>query len=130
MYAPHRLALAHYAGGAVFVFDTSKPQNLTKIQSFHDTMSLPGPNATLQDKPYVHGITFDPTRKFFIAMDRGADLLGTYSVGWDDRLLELGAYAREPGTGPRHGVFVKGTSKMFFYVLGELTNSVHGIEVF
>jgi 6-phosphogluconolactonase (cycloisomerase 2 family) len=42
---------------------------------------------------HPHGIVPDPTGKFVVALDRGADLLRTYSVGWDDRLVELGAFA-------------------------------------
>lgn len=128
-YAPNRLGLAHYAGGSVSVLDTSDPSNLVELQSFHYFMDKPGPNSTLQDKPYEHGIVADPTGKFVVVMDRGADALRTYSIGWDDRLVELGAHFTEPGNGPRHGVFVEGTSKTFFYVLGELTNSLHGFEV-
>ncbi|XXG96446.1 autophagy protein 16, interacts with Atg12p-Atg5p [Hypoxylon texense] len=128
-YAPNRLGLAHYAGGSVSVLDTSDPSNVVELQSFHYFMDKPGPNSTLQDKPYAHGIVADPTGKFVVVLDRGADALRTYSVGWDDRLAELGAHFTEPGNGPRHGVFVKGVSKTFFYVLGELTNSLHGFEV-
>ncbi|KAI5922166.1 putative isomerase YbhE [Camillea tinctor] len=127
-FATNRLGLAHYAGGAVSVYDTSDPSNLVELQSFHYFMDKPGPNATLQDKPYPHGIVADPTGKFVVVLDRGADALRTYSVGWDDRLVELGPHFTEPGNGPRHGVFVKGTSKTFFYMLGELTNSLHGFE--
>ncbi|KAI0844933.1 putative isomerase YbhE [Daldinia vernicosa] len=129
-YAPNRLGLAHYSGGAVSVVDTSDPSNLVELQSFHYFMDKPGPNSTLQDKPYPHGIVADPTGKFVVVLDRGADALRTYAVGWDGRLVELGAHYIEPGNGPRHGVFVKGSnSKTFFYVLGELTNSLHGFEV-
>ncbi|KAI1659595.1 putative isomerase YbhE [Daldinia decipiens] len=126
-YAPNRLGLAHYSGGAVSV-DTSDPSNLAEIQSFHYFMDKPGPNSTLQDKPYPHGIVVDPTGRFLVVLDRGADALRTYAVGWDARLVELGAHYIERGNGPRHGVFVKGSSKTFFYVLGELTNSLHGFE--
>ncbi|KAH6719335.1 Lactonase, 7-bladed beta-propeller-domain-containing protein [Leptodontidium sp. MPI-SDFR-AT-0119] len=113
-YAPNRLGLVHYAGGAVSVWDTSNTSNLVELQSFHYFMDAPGPNITLQDKPYPHGIVSDPTGKFVVVLDRGADTLRTYSVGWDGRLIDLGAYFTEPGNGPRHAVFVKGTYKTFF----------------
>lgn len=128
-YAPHRIALAHYAGGSVSVFDTSNPQSLVELQSFHYTMTVSGPNTTLQDKPYIHGVTVDPSGEYLIALDRGADMIRIYAVGWDSRLLELDSFAIAPGTGPRHGVFVTGVSKTFLYVLGELTNSLLGFEV-
>ncbi|KAI1106930.1 putative isomerase YbhE [Jackrogersella minutella] len=128
-YAPNRLGLAHYTGSAVSVIDTSDPGKMIELQSFHYFMTKPGPNSTLQDKPYPHGIVADPTGKFVVVPDRGADALRIYSVGWDDRLVELGAYWTNPGNGPRHGVFVKGTRKTFFYFVGELTNSLHGFEV-
>ncbi|CAJ2506342.1 Uu.00g004720.m01.CDS01 [Anthostomella pinea] len=131
-FAPNRLGLAHYAGGAVSVWDTTDPGRLVELQSFHYFMDAPGPNATLQDKPYPHGIVADPTGRFVVVLDRGADVLRTYAVGRDGRLLELGAHFTAPGNGPRHGVFAKGpseNSKTFFYVLGELTNSLFGFEV-
>ncbi|KAI1412948.1 putative isomerase YbhE [Hypoxylon sp. FL1857] len=128
-YRPNRLGLAHYMGGAVSVFDTSDSSRMVELQSFHYFMDKPGPNPTLQDKPHPHGIVVDPSGNFVVVLDRGADALRTYSVGWDDRLVELGPYLTEPGNGPRHGVFVKGTSKTFFYFAGELTNSLHGFEV-
>ncbi|KAL7626556.1 hypothetical protein AAE478_003328 [Parahypoxylon ruwenzoriense] len=128
-YAPNRLGIAYYVGGAVAVFDTSDPDNIVELQSFHYFMDEPGPDPENQDQPYPHGIIADPTGRFIVVLDRGADALRTYSVGWDNRLLELGAYLTEPGNGPRHGVFVRGTSKTFLYFLGELTNSLHGFEV-
>ncbi|KAI1504218.1 putative isomerase YbhE [Biscogniauxia marginata] len=117
-FATNRLGLAHYAGGAVSVYDISDPSNLVELQNFHYFM----------DKPYLHGIVADPTGNFVVVLDRGADALRTYSVGWDDRLIELGSYFTEPGNGPRHGVLVEGTSKTIFYMLGELANSLHGFE--
>lgn len=98
-YAPNRLGLVHYAGGAVSVWDTSNTSHLVELQSFHYFMDAPGPNITLQDKPYPHGIVSDPTGKFVVVLDRGADTLRTYSVGWDGRLIDLGAYFTEPGNG-------------------------------
>ncbi|KAH8895710.1 putative isomerase YbhE [Thozetella sp. PMI_491] len=128
-FAPNRLGLAHYAGGAVSVLDTSNPSHLVELQSFHYTMAVSGPNVTLQDKPYPHGLAVDPTGKYVVVLDRGADALRLYTVGWDGRLEELGVYLTEPGNGPRHGVFIRGTERTFFYMLGELTNSLHGFEV-
>lgn len=46
------------------------------------------------------------------------------------QIAEAGTISDLPrGSGPRHGVFVKGTTKTFFYVVTELTNDIYGYEV-
>lgn len=46
------------------------------------------------------------------------------------QIAEAGTISDLPrGSGPRHGVFVKGTIKTFFYVVTELTNNIFGYEV-
>ncbi|KAK6080389.1 hypothetical protein SCUP234_05330 [Seiridium cupressi] len=102
-------------------------------------MDSAGPNITLQDKLYHHDIVPDPTGMYAVVLDRGADVLRTYEVGWDGRLLELGSFDVAKGIGPRHDVFVRGNlegrdggedgAKTYFYALGELTNSLMGLEV-
>lgn len=92
-------------------------------------MQYHDPNSTFQNQPYLHDVFADPTGRFLVAIDRGTDLLRTYSVRWDSCLTELGVFKLEAGNGPRHGVFVKGIIRTFFYLLGELTNSLHGFEV-
>ncbi|KAF2094402.1 hypothetical protein NA57DRAFT_60446 [Rhizodiscina lignyota] len=131
--APNRLGLAHYAGGGASVWDTTNESSLIRLQTFHYHISEPGPspvlNFTLQSQSYPHGIFLDPTGKYVVLMDRGADAIRSFRIGWDNRLLELDPHSVAPGNGPRHCAFVKGQEKTFIYVLGELTNSLHGFEV-
>ncbi|KAL8382302.1 hypothetical protein RB595_006206 [Gaeumannomyces hyphopodioides] len=128
-YANGRLALAHMEAGGVSVMDTSVTPPRTLQELTYD-LATPGPNATLQYKPFVHGVAVEPAGRFVVAFDRGADILRVYSVGGPDQLLvEQGGLAAKPGSGPRHGVFVRGEGeKTFLYVLGELDNSVMGFE--
>jgi 6-phosphogluconolactonase (cycloisomerase 2 family) len=130
-YATNRLGLAHYAGSGVSTIDTSSATHPKQLQSFVYTMDRPGPNATLQDKPYPHGIVADPTGRYVVVLDRGADLLRMYEIGQSGLLIDLGSYEVEKGNGPRHGVFVQSptSGKTWFYALGELTNSLFGFEV-
>lgn len=129
------MALAHYAGAGLSVIDTSNTSHLVELQRFHYEHSLlPGQYPPLQNQSYIHGTAVDPTGRFVVAFDRGADVIRKYRVGtWDGRLVELGSQALDPGSstnGARHGVFVEGNAgKAFLYVLGELTSSLFGFEV-
>lgn len=129
------MALAHYAGAGLSVIDTSNASHLVELQRFHYEHSLqPGQYPPLQNQSYNHGTAVDPTRRFVVAFDRGADVIRKYRVGtWDGRLVELGSQSLDPVSatnGARHGIFVKGNAgKTFLYVLGELTSSLFGFEV-
>ncbi|KAG8169451.1 hypothetical protein KVR01_000196 [Diaporthe batatas] len=134
-YASERMAMAHYAGSGLSVIDTSNASALIELQRFHYEHKLqPGQYPPLQNQSYNHGTAVDPTGRFVLAFDRGADVIRKYRIGsWDDRLDELGFEPLDPGNptnGARHGVFVKGNgNKTFLYVLGELTASLFGFEV-
>lgn len=89
-------------------------------------MSGPGPVPSRQDKPHPHSVFSDPTGKFIIAPDLGADLLRVFLVdATTGGLTACPAAATGPGDGPRHGVFwlsPSGTTKLF--IVNELGNSV------
>lgn len=131
------MALAHYAGAGLSVIDTKDPSHLVELQRFHYDHKLQpagGQYPPLQNQSYNHGTAVDPTGRFVVAFDRGADVIHKYRVGvWDGRLDELGFQPLDPDSaanGARHGVFVKGNAgKTFLYVLGELTSSLFGFEV-
>lgn len=135
IYAPNRMALAHYAGAGLSVINTSNTSYLVELQQFHYEHSLQSrQHPPLQNQSYNHGTAVDPTGRFVVAFDRGADVIRKYRVGiCDGRLDELGFQPLDPGSatnGARHGVFVNGnTGKTFLYVIGELTNSLFGFEV-
>lgn len=134
-YAPRRMALAHYACAGLSVIDTSNTSHLVELQRFHYEHALqPGQYPPLQNQSYNQGVAVDPTGRFVVAFDRGADVIRKYRVStWDGRLDELGFQPLDTGSatnGARHSVFVKGNaSKTFLYVLGELTSSLFGFEV-
>lgn len=129
------MALAHYAGAGLSVIDTSSTSRLIELQRFHYQHELqPGQYPPLQNQSYNHGTAVDPTGRFVVAFDRGADVIRKYRIGsWDGRLDELGFESLDPSiatNGARHGVFVRGNaSRNFLYVLGELTASLFGFEV-
>ena len=67
-----------------------------------------GPNATRQDAPHAHCIVADPTNRFVLAADLGADRVFVYRLDLDGKSLrhiEAGDAVMRPGEGPRHIAF-------------------------
>lgn len=89
------------------------------------------PIGTQQDQPRPHHAVLDPTGNFLLVPDLGSDLVRVFSINNDTlQIAAAGTISDLPrGSGPRHGVFVKGTTKTFFYVVTELTNNIYGYEV-
>ncbi|KAK8050028.1 Lactonase- 7-bladed beta-propeller-domain-containing protein [Apiospora phragmitis] len=90
----------------------------------------PGPVPDRQDVPHLHHTILDPTKKFIVVPDLGADLLRVYalqqgSIEW----TEIDPVKAVPGSGPRHGVFATAGPKTFFYILNELSNTISGYRV-
>jgi 6-phosphogluconolactonase (cycloisomerase 2 family) len=93
-------------------------------------MAGPGPVPDRQDVPHLHHTIIDPTKRFMVVPDLGADLLRVYalqkgSIAW----TEIDPVVALPGSGPRHGVFATAGPNTFFYVLNELSNTISGYKV-
>lgn len=89
-------------------------------------MSAPGPDPYRQDKPHPHSVLTDPTGRFLLSADLGADLVRIFSIDASTgRLAACTAAATGPGDGPRHGAFWASPSgALFLYVVNELAGSV------
>jgi 6-phosphogluconolactonase (cycloisomerase 2 family) len=75
-----------------------------------------------QLSPHAHGVTLDPSRKFVLVSDLGADRVFVYRfVAGERRLQPADAPFLQlpPGSGPRHLVF--GPDGHYAYLLNELT---------
>ena len=99
-------------------------------------MSAPGPNASRQDSPHPHGVTVDPTGRFVLVPDLGADLVRIFHINQVTGYLEpIDPYVAAPGSGPRHGTFwtpkgSRGTDQnVYFYLVHELSNLLSGFRV-
>lgn len=76
-----------------------------------------------QDKPYAHCIRPDPTNRFAIATDLGADKLFIYRMDLENGKLNKHAEFRvQPGAGPRHLIFHP--NGKYVYVLNELNSTL------
>ena len=96
--------------------------------NFLYTLSAPGPISPNQDTAHPHQALFDPTSKFVVVPDIGADLIRTYSaISASNSLAELDTFHSSPGVGPRHGVFSPSGTQ--YYQLNELGKSIDVFDV-
>lgn len=76
-----------------------------------------------QTGPFVHSIVPDPTNRFAVVADLGADRLVIYEMDLENGKLKRHAEVKvKPGSGPRHSIFhPNGT---YLYLLNELSSTV------
>jgi len=76
-----------------------------------------------QTAPYVHSILPDPTNRFAIVADLGADKLVVYAMDLEiGRLQKHTEVKTQPGAGPRHAVFHP--NGQYAYVINELNSTL------
>jgi 6-phosphogluconolactonase len=76
-----------------------------------------------QKEPYAHCIRPDPTNRFAIATDLGADKLLIYRMDLENGKLNKHAEVKvQPGAGPRHLIFHR--NGRYMYVLNELNSTL------
>ncbi|KAF6524512.1 hypothetical protein HZS61_013011 [Fusarium oxysporum f. sp. conglutinans] len=124
------LAVAHYGGSAFTTWDIQDPANLTSLNVQQFSISEPGPDPSRQEASHPHAAVVDPSKRFVLVPDLGADLIHIYGVGFGDLgLSKLDPLVVAPGSGPRHIAFVVKETKTFMYLVTELANTIIGYEV-
>ena len=99
--------VANYAAGSVALLPIKTDGALapaTKVVRHTGS----GPNAERQSAPHAHCIVADPSNRFALAADLGADRVFVYRLDLDGKTLrhvEGGDAVMRPGTGPRHIAF-------------------------
>jgi 6-phosphogluconolactonase len=80
-----------------------------------------GPRADRQEAPHAHAIAPDPSGRWALAADLGADKLYLYQLTVNN-LLPYGAFGLHPGSGPRHFAFSADGRRL--YLANELDSTV------
>lgn len=133
------MAIAHYTGQV----STLAMQNATTmkvVQQANFTAITPlGPDPKgRQFIPHEHQALLDPTGKFILMADLGADLVRVMCWGPttdNNTLLEHPPLKAAPGSGPRHAVFwqPKGnnntTDNLYLFLVAELANTITAYKV-
>jgi 6-phosphogluconolactonase len=102
----HGLLVAHYGTGHVAALPVRADGGVEPPASVQlDQGSGPSPR---QKGPHAHSVALDPSGRFVLAADLGADRVFVYP--YDRKARQLGAAAATsvsvpPGTGPRHMAF-------------------------
>jgi len=100
------LLVANYAGGSVALLPIEANGALAPAQVVQHTGT--GPNAERQEAPHAHCILPDPSNRFVLAADLGADRVFVYGLDLDGKSLRHvagGDAVMRPGAGPRHVAF-------------------------
>ena len=120
-----RVALvANYAGGSVALLSI-QPDGALAPAAHVVQHTGTGPNAERQEAPHAHCILPDPSNRFALAADLGADRVFVYRLDVDGkslRHLDEGDAVMRPGAGPRHIAFHPSLPLVF--VANELDSTV------
>lgn len=118
-----RFALvANYSSGTVSMFPIQPGGQLGPASDViqHSGSSV---HPERQKEPHAHCIRPDPTNRFAIAADLGADKLLIYRMDLENGKLNKHAEVRvQPGAGPRHLIFDR--TGQYMYLLNELNSTV------
>jgi 6-phosphogluconolactonase len=115
------LFVANYGGGSVKSFCLNPDGSLGADGSMmqHHGRSV---NTNRQSSPHAHFICADPSNRFALACDLGADKIVIYKIADDGMLAEYGAASVPPGAGARHLAFSR--DGKFVFVVNEMGCSV------
>lgn len=116
--------VANYSSAQVASFAVNDDGSLGEMVSNFKHQGT-GPIASRQDHAYAHCIMPDPSGRFALSCDLGADRIYVYTLNPQTAVLtpaDPPSHGVSPGTGPRHIAF--SPCGKFAYVVDELANTV------
>ena len=119
------------SGGSAFTtWDTTDPATFSPLSEEIFELDGPGTNPDRQEAPHPHQAVTDPTGKFILVPDLGADLVRIYSTSEDDlSVTSLEPLSVAAGAGPRHVAFAVHGETTYMYLITELSNTIYGYTV-
>ena len=115
------LAVAQYSGGLTTWHVDPSTAEFSRLQTFQYKLLRPGANPRRQDTAHPHQATVDPSGKYLVVPDLGADLLRVYYIDpASGTLQERVSFPIEPGAGPRHGTWLQLHGCTYYYLVTEL----------
>ncbi|KAF1969870.1 3-carboxy-cis,cis-mucoante lactonizing enzyme [Bimuria novae-zelandiae CBS 107.79] len=122
------VATVEYSPSTLTTYKLPLSGSTKPLSTLKFTLAQKGPNSR-QDVAHPHEALLDPTGKFMLVPDLGADLIRIFSIDANSgTLTSCGSGKADPGDGPRHGQFFwtkpDSTQPQILYTLNELGNSV------
>ncbi|CRK16853.1 hypothetical protein BN1723_017493, partial [Verticillium longisporum] len=118
-------------GSSLTTINVTTLSSLTLLNTTTFTLPSPGPVPSRQEAPHPHQVAIDPTGRFLLVPDLGADLVRVYLI--DPSTLTLHSIeplVTAPGSGPRHVVFFESpTGATYLYLVTELANTITSYAV-
>ncbi|KAJ9132580.1 3-carboxy-cis,cis-mucoante lactonizing enzyme [Coniochaeta hoffmannii] len=123
------IAAAEYDPSSISTWKLPVSSSTQSLQKLTFTMSGRGTVPSRQDKPHPHSVFTDPTGKYLLSADLGADLIRIFSIeAGTGKLTSCANAAAGAGDGPRHGSWwtpkAGSTDGTMLYIVNELANSV------
>lgn len=95
-----------YDDGTVSMFPVRPDGTLDPASDVAVLERTRGVDSLSQRSPHAHSVNFDPTNRFVLVCDKGADRIYVYRVDAESRSFEDGTYySTAPGISPRHSAF-------------------------
>jgi 6-phosphogluconolactonase len=99
------LAVANYTSGSVVVFPVAN-DGVIKPSSSMIVHNGSGPNKQRQEKAHAHCAFWDPSNRYVLSCDLGADKVFVYDLNrTTGQLVQTSEMSLTPGSGPRHLAF-------------------------
>lgn len=116
------LLISNYRGGGICMYPLNEQGQISgQAQPFKHEGS--GIVEDRQEGPHPHSIQPDPSNRYVLVPDLGADKLFIYQLDTEDpKLTPYGELKMEPGSGPRHMDFHP--NGRYAYIMNELGNTV------
>ena len=116
------------SGSGLTTWDVADPSAVVNLDTEVYELEQPGANPDRQEAPHPHEAIVDPTGKFVLVPDLGADIVRIFSIDGE------GVNAVEPltvaaGSGPRHATFAVHGETTYLYLITELSNNIFGYKV-
>ena len=127
------IALSQYGAGGVAPYSISSNLTLHAITPnvTFPAPKPPGPVTESQSASHPHTVMLDPTGKYLVANDLGADLVHVFSFDAATGALKEAnpPLSMKPGTGPRFAAFSVKGNDTFMYLVSELSAQLFGFKV-
>ena len=119
------IVVSNYMGGNVVLYPINEDGTVATATDQAQHYGCSKGNIERQEGPHAHSVTFTPDSKYALAADLGKDMVLSYTLDAQGKLMphKNGTISTALGEGPRHMDFHP--NGRFVFLLNELGNSIN-----